>query len=58
MALVYMHMCCSTTIPCSRNHLSLSRVVDEVTDVLSDHDCEVVTWEDVEKLEYTLQVWG
>ena len=36
------------------HYLSLSRVVDEVIDVLGDH--EVVTWENVEKLEYTLQV--
>ena len=44
-------LCCSHIIV-----RSLSRVVDEVTDVLGDR--EVVTWEDVEKLEYTLQVWG
>ena len=36
-------------------HLSIyTRVVDEVADVLGDR--EVVTSEDVEKLEYTLQV--
>ena len=36
-------------------HLSMyTRVVDEVADVLGDR--EVVTSEDVEKLEYTLQV--
>ena len=36
------------------SYISLFRVVDEMTDVFGDRD--VVTWEDVEKLEYTLQV--
>ena len=40
--------------PPSQRALYLFRLVDEVADVLGDR--EVVTSEDVEKLEYTLQV--